>query len=65
MFHIACICTQVEFVLSESDYTLAMWPHKFKAVYSVRGGSCSHIVLLIVRARTHTHTHTYPRPCTR
>lgn len=28
---------QVEFVLTESDYTLKMWPHKFKAV---RGGSC-------------------------
>lgn len=22
-------------VLSESDYTLKMWPYKFKAVYSV------------------------------
>ncbi|KAF6256742.1 galactose mutarotase-like domain-containing protein [Scenedesmus sp. NREL 46B-D3] len=26
---------EVELVLSESDYTLSMWPHKFKAVYTV------------------------------
>lgn len=26
---------QVELVLTENDYTLAMWPHKFKAVYTV------------------------------
>lgn len=25
----------VEVVLTESDYTLKMWPHKFKAVYTV------------------------------
>lgn len=25
---------QVEMVLTENDYTLAMWPHKFKAVYT-------------------------------
>lgn len=25
----------MEFVLTESDYTLKMWPHKFKAVYTV------------------------------
>ncbi len=28
----------MEVVLSESDYTLKMWPHKFKAVYTVRCG---------------------------
>jgi glucose-6-phosphate 1-epimerase len=26
---------QVELVLTDNDYTRAMWPHKFKAVYSV------------------------------
>ncbi|KAF8070973.1 putative glucose-6-phosphate 1-epimerase [Scenedesmus sp. PABB004] len=26
---------EVELVLTENDYTLAMWPHKFKAVYTV------------------------------
>jgi len=26
---------EVELVLTESDYTLKMWPHKFKAVYAV------------------------------
>lgn len=30
---------EVEFVLTESDYTLKMWPHKFKAVrWGERGG---------------------------
>lgn len=30
--HVA-VSPQVELVLTENDYTLAMWPFKFKAVY--------------------------------
>ncbi len=30
------VLVQVELVLTESDYTLKMWPFKFKAVYTVR-----------------------------
>lgn len=26
---------EVELVLSESDYTTKMWPHKFKVVYTI------------------------------
>jgi hypothetical protein len=39
---------EVELVLTENDYTLKMWPHKFKAVRGMRQTAAASMLCLLL-----------------